>query len=81
MHHCFEEKWVMQDLLPCHYRKMEAYDGHCFTPQFVHIPGGGHSPLARESEPIRLLKNVAEFVIVHANAKHPSLDRVFYYTF
>ena len=27
--------------------------GHCFI---IHLPGGGHCPLARDSEPIRLLE-------------------------
>ena len=27
--------------------------GHCFI---IHLPGGGHCPLVRDSEPIRLLE-------------------------
>ena len=33
--------------------KTELYAGHCFI---IHFPGGGHSPLARDSEPIRMLE-------------------------
>ena len=29
-----------------------SYVGHCFI---IHLPGGGHCPLVRDSEPIRLL--------------------------
>ena len=33
--------------------KTGVYAGHCFI---IHLPGGGQCPLARDSEPIRLLE-------------------------
>ena len=33
--------------------KRELYAGHCFI---IHLPGDGHCPLVRDSEPIRLLE-------------------------
>ena len=42
-----------QDVVLGHFAKMGVYAGHCFI---IHLPGGGHCPLARDSEPIRLLE-------------------------
>ena len=36
-----------------HFSKTGVYAGHCFI---IHLPGGGHCPLVRDSEPIRLLE-------------------------
>ena len=41
------------DFLLCHYRRTGVYADHCFI---INLPGGGHCPLARESEPIGLLE-------------------------
>ena len=34
-------------------KRESVYDGHCVI---IYLPGGGHCPLARDSEPIRLLE-------------------------
>ena len=40
----------------CHFRKTGVCVGQRFTLQIIRIPGGGHCPFARDSEPIRLLE-------------------------
>ena len=40
-----------QDVVLGHFGKTGVYAGHCFI---IHLPGGGHCPLVRDSEPMRL---------------------------
>ena len=42
-----------QDVVLGHFGKTGVYAGHCFI---IHLPGGEHCPLVRDSEPIRLLE-------------------------
>ena len=42
-----------QDVVLGHFGKTGVYAGYCFI---IYLPGGGHCPLARDSEPIRLLE-------------------------
>ena len=46
----------LEDFLLCHYRKTGFHAGHCFMPKIIYLPGSGHCPLARVSEPIRWLE-------------------------
>ena len=52
-HNTFKKSKHLQILLLCRCRKTGVYAGHCFI---IHLPGGGHCPIARDSEPVRLLE-------------------------
>ena len=46
--------------------KAEVYADHCFMPKIMHLPGGGHCPLARDNQ-ISLKINVIEFVCANCS--------------
>ena len=42
----------LQNVVLGHFGKTGVHACHCFI---IHLPGGGHCPLVRDSEPVRLL--------------------------
>ena len=59
--HIHVNKYKLSDFLLCQYRKTGVYTSHCFTPQIILLPGGGHCPLARDRSLHRPLFHSANY--------------------
>ena len=71
------------DVVLGYFSKTGVYAGHCFI---IHLPGGGHCSLARDSEPIRLFEIPTSpnlymlFINNNNNNNNSSLFKITQYT-